>query len=89
MTQPQFERPTRQNVELGDLLLTGDNQFVIPVPITNIDDTHIYADGVSPGGGCMIGVSRDYGVAIVLKVNGTYLVGEQVPQYLPREKNPD
>jgi hypothetical protein len=74
MTQQyNFTRPTKQNVELGDLLVTefpGEDGTRV-MPIVDLGDNELSARG-SAGF-----VRRAYEQAVVLKKDGSYLVGKK------------
>jgi len=74
-----MERPNKNNVNLGDLLVIGGNGDGNPVyiPITKIDGEFIIATRDNKSY-----YSQSYGRALVVKNNNCFLIGEQVPDYL-------
>ena len=64
----EFKRPNKDSVDLGDYLVNNRRLF----PITKIRDLGILCRGNFEG------VSTRYEMVIILKRDGTYLVGEKV-----------
>lgn len=74
-----LQSPNKDNVDLGDLLvLEGFKGGIKVMPITALEEKQIIAESHdSPS-------SSPYDLAIVLKKDGAYLVGESiVREYLP------
>ena len=69
-----FTKPNKDNVDLGDFLVAEDS-FHVPVLgiITDIGEEKITARST------LISLSIPYKTAVVLKKNGSYLVGENIP----------
>lgn len=71
----KIKRPTRNNVELGDLLVAEGCFFcsgLMLVPITEVKEKKIFAQSIDAS------VSVPYEEAVVLKRDGSYLIGERV-----------
>lgn len=72
----EFMRPKKGNVELGDLLIMEANNRMFPVPITGLSNVRISARG------SWISGNAKYEDAVVLKQDGSYLVGERAEEQL-------
>jgi len=64
----EFKRPTKDNVELGDFVVREAVRSIILSPVEETDKKAIHA----------IGTSVRYEDAVVLKKDGSYLVGENI-----------
>ena len=78
----KFTKPNKDNVELGDFLVAEDS-FHVPLigPITKVNEKEIVAFTT------LSAYSRSYENAIVLKKDGSYLVGENVVRSLAMDFN--
>jgi hypothetical protein len=72
-----FERPTRDNVEIGDLLVWMDKGIAFLFPITDTDKSGINVQVRGEGLEEYVG-NKPYSEAVILKKDGRYLVGERV-----------
>jgi len=69
----RFKNPNYDNVDLGDLLVCEDSSgtsLILPI-------TEVIEDGVV-GHGYHAHVTREYERCVILKRDGSYLVGEDV-----------
>jgi len=77
----ETKSPNRNNVDLGDLLLaTGIHGRSTILPIYRIEDNLVYGRLQDDDNGHF--TSTSYGEAVVLKQDGTYLVGESILKHL-------
>ena len=73
----EFRRPTAENVELGDYLVEYSNRKFLLLPISRVNPGDVEASIKYDSGGSESS-SKAYVDAVILKQNGTYLVGESV-----------
>jgi len=70
----EMRTPDKNNVELGDLLVIEVNNRSVLLPIISILD-----EGVVASGQYLRGLAkRPYNEAVILKKDGTYLIGSEV-----------
>lgn len=71
----EFERPTRENVELGDFLVAQQRRRTRLLEIQRLD-----SGGISAGdsGDMGLGITKAYSQSVIIKKDGSYLVGADV-----------
>lgn len=66
--------PNKDNIKLGDLLVVGGIPYLEVVPVVRLEEDRIIAHGEYLRSTVVSGYSE----AVVLKADGTYLVGRNV-----------
>lgn len=70
----KIERLSMENVELGDLLVVSHSNFISVFPVIEVTtEGMIIKDGLK--------IPVEYDSNIVLKKNGTYLIGKDIKCY--------
>jgi hypothetical protein len=73
-----LSRLSKDNVELADLLVVPRGRVIVLCPIYRIEEEHLLGLNGNETW------KAEYGDAVVLKKDGTYLVGNRIKEFLLR-----